>query len=126
MPSVPTATSGSLWSASDGVELSATKPQISCARRSERPSPLMNVYAANRFCEQPRTHCVIEQIRLGEPLRILKHRSDKRIVCHADACNQSCPSHVVIHGRLRGRLRALFVANPFDIHRSPLACVLLS
>ena len=30
-----------------------------------------SLYAANRLCEQPRTHRVIEQIRLGEPLRIL-------------------------------------------------------
>ena len=83
-------------------------------------------YAANRFCEQPRTHRVIEQIRLGKPLRILDHRCDKRIVYHADACNQSCPWRVVIGGRLRGRIRRLIVAEPFKIHRTPRMCLTLN
>src|SRR5215471_11050338 len=47
MPIVATATSGSLCSASDGVELSATRSQISCARRSDNPLSLMNDSAAS-------------------------------------------------------------------------------
>src|SRR5262245_14681381 len=52
--------------------------------------------AANRFREQPRTHRVIEQVRLRDPLRILDHRCDERRVGHIDPCNQSCRRRVVI------------------------------
>ena len=45
---------------------------------------------ADRFCEEPRTHRVIEQKRFGESLCVSDHRCDKRIVGHVDACNGPC------------------------------------
>src|SRR5262245_31470073 len=46
MPIVPRATSGSLCCAIEAVELSATRSQTSCARRSGRPRSLMKDRAA--------------------------------------------------------------------------------
>ena len=50
------------------------------ANRNDLVVVVDTLCAANRFCKQPRTHRVIEQVRLGEPLRILDHRRDERRV----------------------------------------------
>ena len=59
-------------------------------------SVVINAFcAANQLCEQPRAHGVIEQIRLGEPLRVLDRRRNERTVGYADASNQPSPCRVL-------------------------------
>src|SRR5258706_7645787 len=45
---------------------------------------------SNLDCEQPRSHRVIEEIRLGELLLIFQRLGDKRRNRHAYACYQTC------------------------------------
>src|SRR6266849_271615 len=45
---------------------------------------------SNLHCEQPRSHRVIEEMRLGELSRIFQRLGDKRRIRHADACYQTC------------------------------------
>jgi hypothetical protein len=58
------------------------------AKRDDLSVVINAFWAANQLCEQPRAHGVIEQIRLGEPLRVLDRRHDERTVGYADASNQ--------------------------------------
>src|ERR1041385_2672249 len=44
---------------------------------------------SNLHCEQPRSHRVIEKIRLGELSRVFQRLGDKRRVRDADACYQT-------------------------------------
>src|SRR5262245_53147779 len=44
---------------------------------------------SNLRCEQPRSYRVIEEIRLGELLRIFQRLGDERRIRYADACYQT-------------------------------------